>query len=286
MRGFLRRAALRAYGTAFPTRAADWFERVLLTPRPVPSLPLPSPRVPHALSRVPYGWGWLAVTEWGTEGPAVLLVHGWGGRAASMHGFVEPLVAAGCRAVTFDLPAHGASPGRRTNLVECAGALLQVGRAFAPLSGVITHSFGGPVAALAWRHGLRADRMVMLAPPRAMPEVSLPVGDWLGLPRRVSERTLERFAVRLGFSWDEMRTDRLVASIDVPLRVVHDEDDAVVPWTHGAAVARAAPAGSLRTTAGLGHRDLLLESTVVADAVGRVAGAARPRRPPADGLRH
>ena len=46
------------------------------------------------------------------------------------------------------------------------------------------------------------------------------------------------------------------------LHVVHDEDDKVVPWSHGVAVAKAAPRSSLRTTAGLGHRDLLTDPSV------------------------
>lgn len=268
----LRRAALRAYGTLFPGRAAAWFERVLLTPRPVPPLNLPRPAVPCRTHRPPYGWGWLSVTEWGTEGDGVLLVHGWGGRSDSLHALVEPLVAAGYRAVTLDLPAHGASGGGpRTNLIECAGAALQVGQTFGPLAGIVTHSFGGPVAALAWRHGLRARRVVMLAPPISVRDVSLPVGDWLGLPRRVSEQMLDAFARRLEVTWDELRTDRLAAGIDAPLLVVHDEDDKLIPWSHGAAVARAARRGTLRTTAGLGHRDLLVDSTVVRGVIGALA---------------
>lgn len=265
----LRRAAFRAYGTLFPDHAERWFERVLLTPRPAPALDLPQPRIPHAAHRIPYGSGWLTTTEWGS-GPAVLLIHGWGGRAASFDAFIEPLVASGYRAVTLDLPAHGTSSGLRTNVIECAGAALQVGRASGGLAAIVTHSFGGPVAALAWRHGLRADRVVMLAPPRSIWAVSLPVGDWLGLPRKVSEGTLDRFARRMGVTWDELRADRLAAAIPAPLRVVHDEDDRIVPWSHGAAVAGAAPLGTLRTTSGLGHRDLLVDPSVIADVVGFV----------------
>jgi pimeloyl-ACP methyl ester carboxylesterase len=272
MLSFLRRAAFRAYGTLLPNHAARWFERVLLTPRPVAGLGIAAPRVPARSHRLPYGSGWIARTEWGT-GPAVLLVHGWGGRSASFHGFVEPLVAAGYRAVTMDLPAHGGSHGQRTNLIECAGAVLQVGRAVGPLAGIISHSFGGPVTALAWRHGLRAERVVMLAPPVSIWNVSLPVGDWLGLPRRVSEGMMHRFARRLEVTWDELRTDRLATGMSAPLLVVHDEDDRKIPWSHGAAVARAAPSGQLRTTAGLGHRDVLVDASVIDEVVAFIANS-------------
>jgi pimeloyl-ACP methyl ester carboxylesterase len=272
----LRRAAFRTYGTLLPGHAARWFERALLTPRPVPALDLPAPAAPHVVHRVPYGTGWLTMNEHGA-GPAILLVHGWGGRARSFDGFIDPLVAAGYRAVTVDLPAHGSSDGRRTNLIECAGAVLQVGGAVGPLAGIITHSFGGPVTALAHRHGLRADRIVMLAPPQSIRSLSLPVGDWLGLPRAVSDGMLETFARRLGVTWEELRTDRLVTALDIPLLVVHDEDDRVVPWSHGAAVARSAPDASLHTTSGLGHRDVLVDPTVIAQAVAWLGATAGDR---------
>ena len=197
-----------------------------------------------------------------------------------MLAFVEPLVAAGCRAVTVDLPAHGASGGGpRTNLIECAGAVLQVGQTFAPLAGIIAHSFGGPVSALAHRHGLQAEYTAMFAPPLSIRDLALPMGDWLGLPRRVSERALDGFARRLDVVWDELRTDRLVERFELPLLVVHDEDDKVVPWSHGIAVARAAPRGSLRTTAGLGHRDVLIDPTVVGEVVRMVASSGMERTP-------
>src|SRR5215212_7536071 len=69
--------------------------------------------------RIPFEGGELAVTTWG-EGPAVLLMHGWGGARAQMTGFVEPLLGAGYRVVAYDQPAHGESDGKMTNLLEIA----------------------------------------------------------------------------------------------------------------------------------------------------------------------
>src|SRR5882672_9913480 len=49
----------------------------------------------------------LAIWEAGAAGaPAVLLVHGWGGRSVQMETFVAPLRDRGFRVVWFDLPGH------------------------------------------------------------------------------------------------------------------------------------------------------------------------------------
>ena len=52
----------------------------------------------------------LAVWQVGpAAAPAVLLVHGWGGRGVQMGSFVAPLLARGYRIVWFDQPGHGES---------------------------------------------------------------------------------------------------------------------------------------------------------------------------------
>ncbi|MGZ5446135.1 MAG: alpha/beta hydrolase [Thermoanaerobaculia bacterium] len=59
-------------------------------------------RFRETVRRLQRAWSW-------GEGPAVLLVHGWGGHAAQFQSFVEPLVRAGFRAIAFDAPSHGSS---------------------------------------------------------------------------------------------------------------------------------------------------------------------------------
>ena len=64
----------------------------------------------------------LAVWQIGpATAPAVLLVHGWGGRGAQMGAFVAPLLASGHRVVWFDQPGHGESgPARSRCRISCA----------------------------------------------------------------------------------------------------------------------------------------------------------------------
>ena len=84
----------------------------------------------------------MAVTTWGESGPAVLLMHGWGGARAQMTGFVEPLLSAGYRVVAYDQPAHGESDGKMTNLLEIAPTMDLIKETEGNFDAIIAHSFG------------------------------------------------------------------------------------------------------------------------------------------------
>jgi len=266
---YVRKAMLWAFGHTMPDRAADWFENVVLTPRSMGGggggdvVPFPDGA---QIIRVPYGHGWIVARQWdsgNSSAPSVLLMHGWGSSSSRMAGFVQPLLDAGYRVIAYDAPAHGESSGTRTNIVDSAGAALQIGRHVGPLHTVVAHSFGTTVAAAAaTKFGLQADRYVLLGAPKSIITQTIDVGEVLGVPRHVGERMASRFATRLGIDWSELETDKMVARLDAPVLVVHDRQDAVVPYAHGVAVAEASRFSRLMTTDGLGHRRLLTDPDV------------------------
>ncbi|MDH5643854.1 MAG: alpha/beta hydrolase, partial [Gemmatimonadota bacterium] len=184
----IRRIVFRIFGTAFPDAASRWFERLIITPSRYtnPKDGTPPPDGNH--SSVPFNRGMLSVWTWGPEdGPAVILVHGWGGKAAHLLEFVRPLAQNGFRVVAYDQPAHGLSHGTTTTLVECGEALLEIGRHLGKVHGIIAHSFGCPTAAYAIKNGLKIERMVFLGSPASIVELGQDIAEYIGLPRRVAE---------------------------------------------------------------------------------------------------
>jgi pimeloyl-ACP methyl ester carboxylesterase len=259
--------AIWIFGMLAPRAAALWFERLILTPSLYPGLrdgEDPAPDGTH--TRLPYGNGWLSVWSWG-DGPVVLLMHGWGGRAVHLQEFVDPLLAEGFRVVAFDAPAHGRSDGVRTNLIECTGAVLQVAGSVGSIHGIIAHSFGSPTAAMAVRHGLKVNKMVFIGAPQSIGKLTHGIARIIGLPAKVPQRTQERIESRLGISMEDLETDRVLASADVPLLVFHDEEDRDVPWEDAQAIVRAVKEANLVTTTGLGHRRIIQDAEVVQQAV-------------------
>jgi pimeloyl-ACP methyl ester carboxylesterase len=205
----------------------------------------------------------LAVYRWGA-GPVIVFVHGWSGRATQAGAFVAPLNAAGYCVLAFDAPAHGRTPGRRTNILEFAAALGAIAAAFGPLHGAITHSFGGMALAYALRHGLSVGRAVCIGAPARLEFLVERFARLLALPEPVLQDLRRRLERRFADDvWEVMSTDRNARTLDVPALIVHDRDDREVPWTQGALIAEAWPGAQWFATRGLGHRRILRDAPTV-----------------------
>ncbi len=268
-------SGLAATAVVFPTLAAAAGERLFLSPhRRTPSPPerdvlrRGEPFLVRARGERLRAWRFGA-------GPAVLLVHGWGGRGGNWAAFIPHLVAAGLQAVVFDAPAHGDSSGRIASGACFAAAAAEVS-ATAGARAAIGHSLGA--AALGWAicGGLRLDAAVMLASPRGAGEPFRQFCDALGLGEGVRDRMRARMRRRFGLAPEDFDLLRVSPPAPTPLLVVHDRRDRSVPLCEGQEIAAAWPAAELVVTDGLGHRGLLRDSDVVARATAFVLGRLRP----------
>src|SRR5215468_5695279 len=85
--------------------SARWAERIFLTPPRQPRTRAERALLAGARNcRIRGPMGEIAAWRWG-KGPAILLVHGWGGHAARLGRFVGPLEEAGFSVIAFDAPA-------------------------------------------------------------------------------------------------------------------------------------------------------------------------------------
>jgi pimeloyl-ACP methyl ester carboxylesterase len=212
---------------------------------------------------------------WGA-GPSVLLVHGWQGRASQLAAFVAPLVRAGYRVVAFDAPAHGASSGARTTLVHFARAVEAVARAAGPLAAVVAHSLGAAATTIALSRGMRAERVVFLAPMADVPAALARFSSYLGLDKTARHAFVARIERRTATPLEAIDGLRLATRLRVPLLVLHDETDAEIPLSESRALTALWHGARLVTTRGLGHRALVHDLDTVTRAVAFVVGAARP----------
>lgn len=202
------------------------------------------------------------------DGPTVLLVHGWGDRGSRLGAFINPLVAAGFRVVGVDLPAHGDSPGRRTNAYELAEAIRATAAATGGVSAVVAHSMGGVETLLALRAGLTVDRVVLLASAVRLEHATDKFEELFNLPPRAITGLRAAIERRFGKAvWEDLAGDLIAAGLDVEALLFHDRDDAQVDFSDGELLAASWPGAHLVATEGLGHDKLLRDPDVIATAV-------------------
>lgn len=267
------RAGLGAVSLVSPAAAAFAAERLFMHPRrharPDQEWALLSTA---RMFSIPNPHGALTAWEWGDEGERVLLVHGWEGRGAQLGALVAPLLKRGFRVVTFDAPAHGATPGFLSSFFHLARAIESITAEVGPFHGVVAHSLGG--AAVAWASQTRAiaERVVMIAAPTSLRDATEQAAQMLGLKRDARERMEARLTERFGLALDDVHAARVAPRMTAPLLVVHDENDREVPLACGEMLAEAWPGAELWTTRGLGHRRILRDPGVIERVVGFVAG--------------
>ena len=215
--------------------------------------------------RIPFEGGELAVTTWGSSGPAVLLMHGWGGARAQMTGFVDPLLFAGYRVVAYDQPAHGESDGTSTNLLEIAPTMDLIAEHEGPFHAVIAHSFGTLITsyALVKQDFPPPARLVYFGAFNRLLD-SLPRFQVLAqLPDEVMEGMHAMLYEKFGRGVLEAITNETLApQIDVPALMFHDAADNVTPVEDSRAIARVWKQAQLVETVGLGHRGALQSKDV------------------------
>lgn len=264
---------LRTLDMLAPNVAARKAADVFLTPRRMRRPPREQEWAEAAIREVREVAGRRIVTwSWG-EGDPVLLIHGWEGRASQMAAFAHSAHGVGVRWIGIDLPAHGDSPGRRTNLIEIAEVIGSLIEDIAP-RGIVAHSFGAAGTSVALQGREFPGGLVYLAPPEDFNFFTRVFGAMLGIPDDLATRMQGEIERRLDIDWSLVRGTEIAREMNVPLLIVHDEEDFDVPHRFGRALAESWPDARLLTTRGLGHRRILRDEDVIRSAVEFILGPA------------
>ncbi len=264
------RVGTRALGAVSDEAAARAAVRIWFSP-PRRAISAEERRVLARAQPLPVEVEGRRVAAWSFgRGEPVFLVHGWGGRAAQLLEWVEPIVAAGSRAILFDALGHGdsaASPlgAGMSSFVEAAKSMIAVADVVGRPKHVVAHSGGAVATFIAMQRGLVPKRLVLVAPFARPLLYAGPFEDWLGLSSAARARFRTIAAARAGFDWEEVDLTSGGAKIDLPpTLVVHDAGDKEVPVVEGKAVAAAWPRSTLVLTQRLGHQRILRDPDVIA----------------------
>ncbi|XDD42888.1 alpha/beta hydrolase [Leptospira sp. WS60.C2] len=196
----------------------------------------------------------------------ILLIHGWNGHTGNFSRFIPSFLEKGFKVVGIDLPGHGLSSGRYSNIVLSAKMVKELTNQIGNPDVIISHSFGGAVATVAQELGVLAKKLIYIAPPS---KLELLIKDFSRYVQ-LSESEIEQMQKVL-----EKKVQRTMKSIDLEtsgpnfeneLLVIHDKEDLEIPFSMGESVSKAWKQGTLVTTEGLGHK-FILRSDFVRDKI-------------------
>ena len=210
----------------------------------------------------------IATYSWGSGPQTILLVHGWRSRGSRWAALVAALESPRRTIVTFDAPGNGDSTGRRTTVLDYAAIIRLLAARHGNLHAIVGHSFGVLASFLAVREGVATERLVGISGMASATQLLETFSGQLGLSERAKRGLGRRFQRRV-FPHETDLWRRFVAELDptetrIPVLLVHDEGDPIVPVAQADLIAQAhVGAVTVELTRGLGHNRILNDPDVI-----------------------
>ena len=200
-------------------------------------------------------------------GQPVLMVHGWDSNPGSMYGIARELVKHGFFVLSLNVPAHGISKVKKTNMLKVSELITEVLKKY-PTSktfSFVTHSFGsGAVTFALSKSGIKADKLVFVTSPDKLKEVFRDFARLMGLNDKAFEYMLKITEKRFDKTFDEMQISKLLQKTDFnKLLIVHDRQDKILPFHNAKRIHELNPNSELFATEGKGHYRILWDEEVI-----------------------
>jgi pimeloyl-ACP methyl ester carboxylesterase len=208
------------------------------------------------------------------RGKPVLVVHGWESSVARIEALIRALVIGGHQVVTFDMPAHGDSQARDTDILEVNEVIQHLSRRYGPFEAGVAHSFGGACLAYAIRQGLTVKRLVLFAVPASIAMMIDKFGAFLGLRSATQMEFRKQVAKRFAPVDIELDLDifKNFGRAEVPGLIIHDMNDSLVPFANAVELRQAHHSMKLLATSGLTHNGVVRDAKTIGACVAFIQG--------------
>ena len=205
----------------------------------------------------------IVAYHYGEGDRKILLAHGWSGRGTQLVKFADALIEAGYSTVSFDAPSHGKSSGTTTLLPEFVATILELEKQFGPFEAAIGHSLGGMSLLNAVRLGLHIDSLTIIGSGDVIKDILDDFIRQMELKPEFSDLLRIHFEKKYKVSMDSFSSWHSAKAIDIPVLVIHDENDEKVPVKCAVHIKENLRNGKLVITQNLGHRKILGDRKVV-----------------------
>ena len=215
------------------------------------------------LVRIPAISKEVVVYQYGKSDRKILLVHGWSGRGTHLVKFADSFVKAGYETISFDAPAHGKSPGKTTLMPEFIATILELEKQFGPFEAAVGHSLGGMSLLNSVKQGLKIKNLVVIGSGDIIQDIMDEFIARLELKPVISTLLRLHFEKTSSQTMDSYSAYIAAKEIDIPVLVIHDNDDSEVLVKCAHHIVENLKNGTLMLTNGLGHRKILGNQGVI-----------------------
>ncbi len=205
----------------------------------------------------------IVVYNYGKSERKILLSHGWSGSGTQLSKIADELLAKGFSTVSFDAPAHGKSPGKRTILPHFIETIHHLEKSHGPFEAAIGHSLGGMSLLKATKQGLQIKKLVIIGTANSITAVTKKFAKNLQLSQKVASHLKTYFDKRYGEDLDNYSGAVSAKGVQIPTYVIHDKNDVDVHYSAGQEIVQELEKGKLLLTEKLGHRKILGDKNVI-----------------------
>ena len=155
------------------------------------------------------------------------------------------------------------SAGDELTAMKFIAAVVRTLARLAPVHAVIGHSLGAAMSLYSVAHTGGANRVALISAPSSLKRELDRFASAVGLSERGRDAFIASVEKHVGRPATDFDVTRIAGKVDLPLLLVHDQNDRQVPVLESARTAHVLAGAELMVTQGLGHNRLLADPTVV-----------------------
>jgi pimeloyl-ACP methyl ester carboxylesterase len=205
----------------------------------------------------------IMVYEYGIGSKKALLVHGWSGRGTQLVKIADQLTGMGYTTISFDAPAHGKSPGSTTLMVEFIASILELEKKYGKFDIAVGHSLGGMSVLNSIKKGLKLDKAVIVGSGDSINDILQDFVKKMNLKPNIADLMRSSFEKTYQESMENYSGSNAAKEVNIPILVIHDENDEDVPYTASVNIHKTLKNSELLLTKSLGHRKILGNEDVI-----------------------
>jgi pimeloyl-ACP methyl ester carboxylesterase len=205
----------------------------------------------------------IVLYEYGKSDKKILLVHGWSGRGTQLFKIADALLQKNYKTISFDAPAHGRSSGSSTIMTEFIASIIEIDKIHGPFDGIVGHSLGGMSVLNAIKKGMKVNKAIIIGSGDVVSDIINDFIAKLKLDPKIGISLRSHFEEKYKDDMNNYAASHAAKEVNIPVLVIHDEDDPEVPVSAAHNIHNHLKKGELLITNGLGHRKILGNSKVI-----------------------